>query len=471
MEQTDDCHASLALCSSTSTTDGWTWECMDGYSGDGKTCEDIDECADGTHECKANADCKNTVGSHECTCQAYFHQDTFDNCTPYHVCEMPSKGGCSHMCTKDGVKDTGICSCYSGDYELLADGKTCAKKIRWAGIHDAKCARHLKGCVTKDPEQMKCYDHTAMDWENDSKCDATKPDVAVCSKADACPALTDDSGDAKYKGCFADYNNRIFNHVTTKTDGTVFDKATCQTECIGFAHYGIQFNGKECFCGLPSELFDTQGPSLGCGLKKGGSWSMDVYAVDASLGEMTYTSSAFDDNLIGCYHDRATTPKRILSYLHSTTGESMEDCEKACVAQNHGYFGMENNVECWCGLVDIDDYHKYGKSTNCAKNGQGGPWAMMVYKTGNQMICDAKDCDTICTVTNGPPAAAVCSCNTYYALNGDGKTCDYVDPCASHSCSHICTDLKNGNIECACPGGKKLSVDKKTCIDDDGTRR
>jgi len=429
------------------------------------TCDDIDECADGTHECNANADCTNTVGSHECTCQAYFHTDSFDNCTPFHICEMPSKGGCSDVCTKDGVKDTGICSCLSGDDELLADGKTCAKKIRWVAKDDAKCARHVKGCVTTKPEQMRCWDHTAMDWENDSKCDATKPKFAMCAAANACPALTDDSGDTKYKGCFADYHNRIFNYVQTKTDGSVFDKATCSTECIGFAHYGIQFNGKECFCGLPSEAFDTQGPSLGCGLKKGGSWSMDVYEVDASLGEMAYTASAFDDNRVGCYKDQATTPKRILSYLHSTTGDSMEDCETACVAQNHGYFGMENNVECWCGVVDIDDYHKHGESKNCAKNGQGGPWAMMVYKTGNQMKCDAKDCDTICTVTN---AAAVCSCNTYYALNADGKTCDYVDPCAGHSCSDICTDLNNGSYKCTCTGSdnsRQLLGDGKTCME------
>ena len=33
---------------------------------------DLDECADGTHNCDVNAECYNTLGSYNCTCKDRF---------------------------------------------------------------------------------------------------------------------------------------------------------------------------------------------------------------------------------------------------------------------------------------------------------------------------------------------------------------------------------------------------------------
>ena len=130
---------------------------------------------------------------------------------------------------------------------------------------------------------MQCFDIQSQKDKPNTHCvDVTKPKYAMCGASNDCPAITTDT-DSRYKGCFQDYANRVFNHLEVKTDGTKWDKSTCETACTGFMYYGIQYNGKECFCGLPNEKYDTQGASLGCGSKQGGSWSIDVYEVDPSM--------------------------------------------------------------------------------------------------------------------------------------------------------------------------------------------
>jgi hypothetical protein len=43
-------------------------DCHDGYTGNGVTCNDVDECDDGTHDCDLGATCTNTSGSFSCAC-------------------------------------------------------------------------------------------------------------------------------------------------------------------------------------------------------------------------------------------------------------------------------------------------------------------------------------------------------------------------------------------------------------------
>ncbi|XP_041800377.1 pro-epidermal growth factor [Chelmon rostratus] len=47
--------------------------CVEGFTGDGHLCVDIDECKQGTHKCDNNAQCQNTVGKYLCKCQAGNH--------------------------------------------------------------------------------------------------------------------------------------------------------------------------------------------------------------------------------------------------------------------------------------------------------------------------------------------------------------------------------------------------------------
>ena len=42
---------------------------------------DVDECAEGTHDCHDNADCYDVIGSFVCMCSAGYSGDGVENCT------------------------------------------------------------------------------------------------------------------------------------------------------------------------------------------------------------------------------------------------------------------------------------------------------------------------------------------------------------------------------------------------------
>lgn len=52
--------------------------CNTGYTGDGRTCEDVDECLD-PNTCPNFTDCSNTVGSFTCTCSDGYKVDDDSN--------------------------------------------------------------------------------------------------------------------------------------------------------------------------------------------------------------------------------------------------------------------------------------------------------------------------------------------------------------------------------------------------------
>ncbi|XP_052846692.1 signal peptide, CUB and EGF-like domain-containing protein 1 isoform X2 [Drosophila gunungcola] len=94
----------------------FTCKCPLGFRSEGLSCQDVNECTDGTHMC--SHECQNTYGSYQCSCPQGLMLSNNFTCTD--PCE-PNKNGCDHMCLAD---KGGECSCREG-YRLKNDGKSC----------------------------------------------------------------------------------------------------------------------------------------------------------------------------------------------------------------------------------------------------------------------------------------------------------------------------------------------------------
>lgn len=106
-----------AKCANTDTLET-TCTCITGFTGDGYTCVDINECLSGY--CSQNANCANTIGGFQCTCKAGFTGNGV-SCTDIDECAAtPAPCGTNGTCTN--TAGSFQCSCNAG---YAGDGLTC----------------------------------------------------------------------------------------------------------------------------------------------------------------------------------------------------------------------------------------------------------------------------------------------------------------------------------------------------------
>uniref|UniRef100_A0A3Q2QTG4 Signal peptide, CUB and EGF-like domain-containing protein 1 n=1 Tax=Fundulus heteroclitus TaxID=8078 RepID=A0A3Q2QTG4_FUNHE len=163
----DDCHID-ALCQNTPKS--YNCICKPGYTGDGKQCEDVDEC---TNDYNGGCvhECINIPGNYRCTCyDGFMLAHDGHNCLDVDEC-LDNNGGCQQVC----VNTMGSYECQCTEGFFLSDNQhTCIHRS------DESCAVNNGGC-----------DRTCKDTATGVRCSCPvgftlQPDGKTCKDIDEC---------------------------------------------------------------------------------------------------------------------------------------------------------------------------------------------------------------------------------------------------------------------------------------------
>ncbi|CAH3192117.1 unnamed protein product, partial [Porites evermanni] len=181
------CHKN-AVC--TNTLGSYKCQCGTGYTGDGFSCTDIDECSSG-HQCDSSATCHNTDGSYTCTCNSgYSGNGRTCRGTNVDECFLNAHDCDSHaICTNTGGSFT--CKC-DGNANYYGDGKTCSPHRGLDNsvilANDASKLSQLNRWLrphlrSSDRSYWKlCYRANSHGWGSETfhrKCDNKGPTVTI----------------------------------------------------------------------------------------------------------------------------------------------------------------------------------------------------------------------------------------------------------------------------------------------------
>ena len=89
---------------------------------------------------------------------------------------------------------------------------------------------------------------------------------------------------------------------------------------------------------------------------------------------------------IGCYQDRGARAiptlegqDLILDGNYQTRQNAIKKCYYAAKKRGFKVFAVQNGGWCASSLLAAKTFNKYGRSSACRQDGEGGPWANQVY--------------------------------------------------------------------------------------------
>uniref|UniRef100_A0A8C2KSM3 Signal peptide, CUB and EGF-like domain-containing protein 2 n=1 Tax=Cyprinus carpio TaxID=7962 RepID=A0A8C2KSM3_CYPCA len=127
------------------------------YSPKAKTCvgfspnTDVDECAEALDNCSMDAICQNTLKSYKCICKSGYKGDG-KHCEDIDECASEYNGGCVHECIN--IPGNYRCTCYDG-FRLAHDGHNC--------LDVDECAEGNGGCQQICVNMMGSYECRCRD--------------------------------------------------------------------------------------------------------------------------------------------------------------------------------------------------------------------------------------------------------------------------------------------------------------------
>ncbi|XP_047187632.1 signal peptide, CUB and EGF-like domain-containing protein 2 isoform X5 [Scophthalmus maximus] len=271
-EGSDGCHID-AICQTTQGS--YKCTCKAGFRGDGKHCEDTDEC-DLEFNGGCVHECNNIPGNYRCTCHDGFNlAHDGHNCLDVDECKF-NNGGCQHTC----VNTMGSYECRCKDGFFLSDNQhTCihrsveglncmnkehgcahiCKETPKGGVA-CECrpgfelARNQKGCILTCNHGNGGCQHTCEDTENGPICRChlrytLQPDRRSCVERDEASTESSDHNATS----FTEVDKRVKRRLLMETcavnnggcDCTCKDTSTgVRCSCpVGFT---LQPDGKTC---------------------------------------------------------------------------------------------------------------------------------------------------------------------------------------------------------------------------------
>ncbi|XP_053142603.1 signal peptide, CUB and EGF-like domain-containing protein 2 isoform X5 [Hemicordylus capensis] len=281
----DDCHPD-AFCQNTPKL--YKCTCKPGYSGEGKTCEDIDEC-DNDFNGGCVHECFNIPGNYRCTCyDGFMLAQDGHNCLDMDECSF-NNGGCQHVC----INTVGSYECRCNDGFFLSDnqhtcihrseeGMSCMNKDHGCahickeapkGGVACECrpgfelARNQRDCILTCNHGNGGCQHTCEDADDGPVC-GCHPEYTVHSNGRTClerdEATTEISENNTTAG--ADVDKRVKRRLLMETcavnnggcDRTCKDTST-GVHCSCPVGFTLQFDGKTC-----KDIDECQTSNGGC---------------------------------------------------------------------------------------------------------------------------------------------------------------------------------------------------------------
>uniref|UniRef100_A0A8D0AIW4 Signal peptide, CUB and EGF-like domain-containing protein 2 n=1 Tax=Sander lucioperca TaxID=283035 RepID=A0A8D0AIW4_SANLU len=210
-----------------------------------KTTQDVDECAEALDNCSIDAICQNTLKSYKCICKSGYKGDG-KHCEDVDECATEYNGGCVHECIN--IPGNYRCTCYDG-FRLAHDGHNC--------LDVDECSEGNGGCQQICVNMMGSYEcrcregfllsdnqHTCIQRPKGPTCmDKNHGCAHICRETQkggiSCECrpgfqLTDD----KYCKLTCNYGNGGCQHICEETDHG--PKCSCHMKFV------LHSDGKTC---------------------------------------------------------------------------------------------------------------------------------------------------------------------------------------------------------------------------------